>query len=107
MPIVHFLNVGNGDCSVIQHTSGHVTVIDVCNAKSVDQYGAMRDAIVKSLSMLEKGVNGNFNQKAYPINPVQYLQDFGISSVFRFILTHPDMDHMGGINAFFEAFAPN
>src|SRR5690606_12700087 len=30
----------------------------------------------------------------------------GISEVFRFILTHPDMDHMDGIEDFFKTFSP-
>jgi hypothetical protein len=29
MPRVHFLNVRNGDCSIIQHASKRVSVIDV------------------------------------------------------------------------------
>lgn len=36
MATIHFLNVKQGDCSVIKHNSGHVTVIDVCNAKPTD-----------------------------------------------------------------------
>jgi beta-lactamase superfamily II metal-dependent hydrolase len=34
------------------------------------------------------------------------MQKRGITSVFRFILTHPDMDHMDGIAAFFNTFSP-
>src|SRR6266851_4124315 len=30
----------------------------------------------------------------------------GINRIFRFILTHPDMDHMDGIKALFEALSP-
>ena len=36
MSTIHFLNVKEGDCSVIEHNSGRVTVIDVCNATKVD-----------------------------------------------------------------------
>ena len=50
--------------------------------------------------------SGNFNQKAYPVNPIDYVRPFGIASVLRFVLTHPDMDHMDGIRDFFRAFAP-
>ncbi len=49
---------------------------------------------------------GNFNQKDYPVNPILYMKAFGIQSVFRFILTHPDMDHMDGIEAFWKRFGP-
>jgi competence protein ComEC len=104
MPRVHFLNVKNGDCSIIQHGSGHVTVIDVCNAyiETVQQEASSR--ALRSLS--EKGVLGNFNQKEYPDNPITYLRDRGIESVFRFIVTHPDMDHLDGVEAFFSVFSP-
>jgi competence protein ComEC len=34
------------------------------------------------------------------------MRDRGITSVFRFILSHADMDHMDGIKPFFEAFRP-
>ena len=32
MARIHFLNVKEGDCSIIQHENGHVTMIDVSNA---------------------------------------------------------------------------
>lgn len=102
MPVIHYLNVKQGDCSVIQHGTKHVSVIDVCNAKTpVDRIRQTR--LQKAV---EDGVLGNFNQKRHPVNPVLYLQNHGINSVFRFILTHPDMDHMDGIEVFFETFGP-
>ena len=30
MAKIHFLNVEEGDCSIIQHNNGHVTMIDIC-----------------------------------------------------------------------------
>ena len=97
----HFLNVKNGDCSIIEHGSGHVSVIDVCNAEKVTT--PMSDLELKSIT---ERVSGNFQQKKHPVNPVEYLNKFGINSVFRFILTHPDMDHMDGIKDFCEIFSP-
>lgn len=32
MSVVHFLNVLEGDCNIIQHDSGRISVIDVSNA---------------------------------------------------------------------------
>ncbi|MCL5406733.1 MAG: hypothetical protein M1398_08480, partial [Deltaproteobacteria bacterium] len=49
---------------------------------------------------------GNFRQKELPVNPIEYLLDLGVERVFRFILSHPDMDHMDGIKDFFEVFSP-
>ena len=103
MPTVHYLNVKEGDCSIIQHSSGNVSVIDVCNAENPDYLMEMTKAIKASD---ERGINGNFQQKKYPVNPISYLTEHGVSRVFRYIQTHPDMDHMDGIKAFFEKFEP-
>lgn len=105
MPIVHFLNVKDGDCSIIQHGSGHVSVIDVCNARKVDANSSLLEALFQA-SMQKTAGSGNLNQKAYPVNPIKYLQSFNINSIFRFVLTHPDMDHMDGLKDFFEVFKP-
>jgi beta-lactamase superfamily II metal-dependent hydrolase len=104
MGIFHFLNVKDGDCSVIEHPSGHVTVIDVCNASS-STVGDILVAMQKALDE-EKAVSGNFKQKEYPVNPISYLKARGITSVFRFVLTHPEMDHMDGMKDFFTEFKP-
>ena len=103
METLHFLNVKQGDCSVIKHNSDRVTVIDVCNAAPVDDDA---EASMLRRARMELGVSGNFQQKKYPVNPIAYLTDRHIQSVFRYVQTHPDMDHMDGIEAFFEAFAP-
>lgn len=103
MGIVHFLNVKEGDCHIIRHPSGHTTVIDVCNA-----YTDKESHLVEGTTFVAKslGVSGNFNQKKNPENPVSYLNNIGVNSIFRFILTHPDMDHMDGIKALFNQFGP-
>ena len=35
--------------------------------------------------------------KAYPTNPVEYIKRWHMSDIFRYIQTHPDMDHMDGL----------
>jgi beta-lactamase superfamily II metal-dependent hydrolase len=107
MPIVHFLNVEDGDCSIIQHVSERVTVIDVCNARPITILERILASSRASDAALEKGINGNFCQKKYPVNPILYMKDREIQKVWRYIQTHPDMDHMDGIKAFFEAFKPD
>jgi competence protein ComEC len=103
MAVIHYLNVCEGDCSAIEHNSGHITVIDVCNAKaSTKSVLAMEDLQER----LAKAAGGNFQQKKHPVNPISYLQRHGIESVFRFVATHPDMDHLDGLKAFFSAFSP-
>lgn len=108
MATLHFLNVLEGDCSVIEHASDRVTVIDVNNAEKPKPASllslAHRRLIDEQVTKAERG--GNFQQKRNPVNPIEYLQDRGITNIFRFFLTHPDMDHMGGIKDFFEVFSP-
>ena len=103
MATIHFLNVKDGDCSLIKHNSGHVTVIDVCKAKPSEPIVEVMSA---QLAKTERGVMGNFQQKKYPVNPISYMHDHGISNIFRYIQTHPDMDHMDGITALFDAYKP-
>lgn len=88
MGVIHFLNVNEGDCTLIEHPSGHATVIDISN-------GSTAEALFEQVS-------GNYHQKNYPVNPIDYFASRGINSVFRFILTHPDMDHMDGIKVLFN-----
>lgn len=103
MATIHYLNVKEGDCSVIEHNSGHVTVIDVCNAKPPEPG---TEALGAALSKFERGISGNSQQKKYPVNPITYFHDHGIKSIFRYIQTHPDMDHMDGIKVLFAEFGP-
>ncbi|WP_419927659.1 ComEC/Rec2 family competence protein [Candidatus Poriferisocius sp.] len=107
MPTIHFLNVKEGDCSVIRHLSGRISVIDVCNAETVESTTSGAKSLETAM-MAEavRGTLGNFNQKSYPVNPIQYLDEHGITSIFRYIQSHPDMDHMDGIKSLFEAFEP-
>jgi beta-lactamase superfamily II metal-dependent hydrolase len=116
VPRVHFLNVNDGDCSIIEHLSGRVTLIDVSaakepaalrEAKSLARFSALeRRIIARQVESKKAKVSGNFNQSEYPDDPIAYMNDRGLTSVFRFISTHPDMDHLDGIKAFFEAFSP-
>ena len=99
----HFLNVKDGDCSIIEHGSGHVSVIDVCNAEKITT--PMSDSALAYWTKRAKAA-GNFQQKKHPVNPIEYLNKFTSERVFRFVLTHPDMDHMDGIKDFFECFRP-
>lgn len=70
---IHFLNVGKGNCTIIDFPSKRLTVVDIDNSK-VEGDRALTD-------------------------PIEYLQNnFKGQNIFRFILTHPDMDHMSGLD---------
>lgn len=71
---IHFLNVGQGACTIIQHEDKKITMIDVCCASD------------------EERTDNN-------TNPTSYLKGLGVRSIFRYIQTHPDRDHMDGLNS--------
>ncbi|WP_227764542.1 ComEC/Rec2 family competence protein [Zhaonella formicivorans] len=99
---IHFLNVGHGDCALIQFPERTI-LVDINNGQALDeetkqelmeQYGISKyELLFKSFSqvLFEKGYN-------IPLcNPIEYLKNQGINSIFRFVLTHPHMDHMSGL----------
>lgn len=104
MSTIHFLNVLQGDTNIIEHSSSNrVTVIDVSNADSDGIYDNidLRNAIKEDKS---DNITGNYGQKKYPENPIEYIKRLKINSVWRFIISHPDMDHLDGIRDFFSDF---
>ncbi len=99
----HFLNVGNGDCSIIEHSSGRISVIDINKGQS---------NLLNTHNTLDES-GGNYNQKEKPEHPIKYLDNLFNSkfssilngkTITRFILTHPDLDHMRGIKNLFDNF---
>lgn len=115
---LYFLNVGHGDCTVIAFP-GRLTVVDINNAASldptteseVDQFASTitTNYVMKqieqgrpllSLSELSREVK-SLLMKSYEdllTDPVEFLNvNFVGRDIHRFILTHPDMDHMSGI----------
>ena len=81
MPTVHFLNVGNGDCIIIEHGSNHVTMIDICSGNLVEKRAESLAAL------MEEKLKGNFQMCDKPTNPISYLKKIGHNSLFRFILS--------------------
>jgi competence protein ComEC len=106
---IHFLNVGKGDCTIIEHDTGHVSMVDINNSQLLDD-GTLC-ALAKAWPELPdlgpymdriRGRLDAFIKKAYDIelsDPVAYYKSFiGASRpIFRFIATHPDMDHLSGL----------
>lgn len=98
----HFLNVGHGD-SILVELPERIMLIDIFNGQALDDitknelfeaYGISQfEVMFKSAeqALLEKGYN-------IPLtNPIQYIKDRNIGSIFRFVLSHPHMDHMTGL----------
>lgn len=107
----HFLNVGHGDCTVIEFPSGNTTMIDINNGDFDDDtkneiYEELKTSRIEYL--LQKMQSPTITEKdflfekGYEIsltNPLEWLSQRDIANVFRFICTHPDMDHISGIDA--------
>lgn len=163
---VHFLNVGHGDCTIIEHPSGRITMIDVNNGDELDDnsqseilselhynrtqglrrqptlaeilagspsrsstlgglFGegglaqASRSAApglglrgahsshggpgLGALTLLGRDKKQELREAGYKIsltNPIDYfLRNFPGRSIFRYIQSHPDLDHMRGLAA--------
>lgn len=85
----HFLNVGKGNCTIIDFPSNRLSVIDIDDSRNVNKLDYNLKVIYEKVSSLT--------------NPTEYiLYYFPNKDIFRFILTHPDMDHMSGIKTLFD-----
>ena len=97
MARVHVLNVSPGDCTLIQHNSGRLTGIDICNGNLESRQQAAAVEIRAATLLDERYGGGNYGMCQRPSNPINYIKNFGLGRLFRFILSHPDMDHMDGL----------
>ena len=85
MAKVHCLTVGLGDCTIIQHGSGHISMIDICGGNRPRE--AEKSEAIKSAELAAKP-RGNFAMCQKPTNPLDYMEQNGLTNIFRFILTH-------------------
>lgn len=106
---VWFLNVGHGDCTIIEHPTGRLTMIDINNSQNYD------DDSFQQLLAEETASFGPFASRAVIeeaarqamarelVDPIAFFKKtFGNRSLHRFILTHPDFDHFRGLRRLFE-----
>lgn len=113
MPLkVHFLNVGRGDCTIIEFPSGRVAIVDIDNLKILDpstrqelleeyrhssQYALMRLRNPAGARRSELEFLRNISRKL--TDPLAYYDAHvgRFRDIHRMIITHPDMDHMTGL----------
>lgn len=116
---VHFLNVGHGDCTIVEHPSGRLTMVDVNNSQSFDE-DTRNELVTEEVGRLTSAsaflwpsplpnvADADRRIAAWSLveakakreltDPVQYMRDrFPGRSLHRFVLTHPDLDHMRGL----------
>jgi competence protein ComEC len=110
---IHFLNVGHGDCTIIEHDSGRITMVDINNGDDIDEtsakeiatetasrYDDMYLAVAEAVGIQRKGILKTAGYDVQLTNPVEYFkQHFPGREIFRYVQSHPDLDHMRGLNA--------
>jgi competence protein ComEC len=116
----HFINVGKGCCTAIEFGSGRLGVIDVDDSRTFSDQAAEAlaerfgmDTLIRYKAyqqMRDRSAATELVESAYHkagrelTDPVDYIVNtLKRSSTFRFILTHPDMDHMSGIRRLNES----
>lgn len=115
MPLkVHFLNVGHGDCTFIELPSGRLMMIDINNSTSIPEDDKAALALDKgltldqfksaSLALTAAGVRMSWEDyyQSLLVDPFDYyVANFKGQAIFRYVQTHPDLDHMSGLHRFF------
>jgi len=107
---LHFLNVGKGDCTIVEFPSQRLGMIDIDDSRSFEEetfeeiaeevgrkalYNFFKTAM--DVQSAHKMIMAEY--KIPLTDPVQYyLEKFRHRSIFRFIATHPDMDHLSGLH---------
>jgi len=121
MAAVHFLNVGAGDCTIIEHASGNLTMIDINNGEDLSNR-EIAEIVGSSGSGLALQAQAMMNP-LYGLKKIDALAQMGIDleltnpieflhriypgrPIFRYIQTHPDLDHMRGLSALLESDIP-
>lgn len=95
--IIHFLNVGHGDCTIIEFPSGRLTVVDINNSQLLDK-DTEEELYARKGYRLFAGHDSIQEYRERLIDPIDFfLQRYGRTPIFRYIQTHPDMDHMTGL----------
>lgn len=95
MSRIHLLNVSPGDCTIIEHNSGRRTMIDICGGNLEVRQQAAEAAM--RIATESAGGSINYRMCERPSNPINYMKTHKMRSIFRFVLSHPDMDHMDGL----------
>jgi competence protein ComEC len=124
---IHFLNVGHGDCTIIAHPAGRLTMIDINNSQDYDpstfdevlqEEKRKRGSRIGFNLLTPGGYDGGVGtllgtdsltelakaDAAQEItDPIEFLKEnYPGKALFRFILSHPDLDHMRGLKRLYE-----
>lgn len=111
---IHFLNVGHGDCTIIEFPD-HLTMVDINNSRALDcetrqeleDRVARRSGLGYKLELWRSLGLGTPPEIAAELCKIEeeltdpidfFISEYGRDkSIFRYIQSHPDMDHMSGL----------
>jgi len=114
MPLkMHFLNVGRGDCTIIEFDSGRIAIVDIDTLRTFDsdterelveqRAGEYDFTLMKSVQphaawgMLKDYLKEKESEISDPF--AYYDNNIGRQKrPFRVMISHPDMDHMTGLH---------
>lgn len=105
---VHFLNVGEGDCTIIEHASGRISVIDLSNVQQLDS-STLEETVSSDMNLIIAKMAGRSTaqlreaatRKVAPLtDALEYYDEYigKTRDIFRLVITHPHMDHMSGLH---------
>lgn len=107
---VHFLNVGEGDCTIIEHPT-RISVVDLSNVARLDPTtveetvsGDMNLLLAKMAGRSELQLSEAAARKVAPLTDAleYYEEHIGRDrDIWRLIVTHPHMDHVSGLHRLF------
>lgn len=103
----HFMNVGHGDTTIIELPDSSLMVVDFNRDNDFDEDTAKELSEIYKINFedLKKQGKGYYQalSKYYDIaldDPLSYLKEnFDYSTIFRYVQTHPDLDHFAGFKA--------
>jgi len=88
---VNILNVGAGSCAVIESPSGRNSMIDINDGGELREAASMgpQDRLIREAAIKK--------MQDELVDPVAWCKANSITELFRFVLSHPDADHMSGL----------
>jgi len=103
-----FLNVGHGDSTIVRFPpEDRIAMVDINNAPVLDDesakeiamsVGGLTDTRYLIMKALGTKIDVLSQYERLLVNPVEFWNEqFPGEHIFRFILTHPDMDHLSGL----------
>ncbi len=105
---IHFLNVGHGDCCIVEFLdNSRIAIIDINRTTEMDKDSSKEIYISLNPSskiLVKAGLlsitRELLEKEGYDIklqDPLEYLRENNLTSIFRFISSHPHMDHLSGL----------